>query len=790
MDYLNIPYYKNQSLPIPNEKFTDPLFPPNLNSLISKDENDNYIDIKEGPTNSKKIDTINTSWRRCSEIFKNQKYLIFENKIKIEDINQGKLGDCYFLATLASLTNYPNLIYKMFKTKKINEEGYFEIILFINGKFQIIIIDDYLPIDIRNGKEIYAKSNNNSIWVCLLEKAWAKINGGYSNIIKGWMNQALECLTGFSSQSFNHRKINNDILWNAIFYAINNNCILSCSSKKNVEFKGLINTHAYTIINVYIINSKNKKIKLIKLRNNWGFCEWNGDWGKKSELWTNEEIKQVNFNDVSDGIFFMSFEDYFKFFIVTDICFLQHNSFSKSFKIENDDIKHGQVFNLYIEEKCFFSFGLIKKNWRFNRELNGKILPSVLILMKYNPNKSSNEMMFDFQGMNNSYEDVTLTRTLESGFYVIYTYVDLLHSNIKNENNYYYVKFDSQTKFKVTKMKMDYYYNDFKFLKQMIIQSVTSSKNFSKENRFQSFITSYRKSGIGYKLIYNHTNKIMKYTQFIKDMKNQFILSPYGKNNTFTWFIHPGQINCILTMEIDSKLNSAICNKSKGFYINREIPKENNINIFEYINENVSREIIFDTNIYYDYITLSLEKAKEELKFEEIDMAKNTINKILLSEQDLFNKILELKSVKYEKNLSWINIEENNNKKYVGQINKKKEKDGRGALINQNYIYIGYFFNNKKNGFGIIYDNTLQNIRFKGNFVDDLKCGNGIFYYKNGDRYEGNFDNDKKEGFGIFYFKSGNTWEGPFHNDKMDGEGIFKGKKMRKVTYINGILQK
>ena len=217
MDYLNIPYYKNQSLPIPNEKFTDPLFPPNLNSLISKDENDNYIDIKEGPTNSKKIDTINTSWRRCSEIFKNQKYLIFENKIKIEDINQGKLGDCYFLATLASLTNYPNLIYKMFKTKKINEEGYFEIILFINGKFQIIIIDDYLPIDIRNGKEIYAKSNNNSIWVCLLEKVWAKVNGGYSNIIKGWMNQALECLTGFSSQSFNHRKLNNDILWNLCY---------------------------------------------------------------------------------------------------------------------------------------------------------------------------------------------------------------------------------------------------------------------------------------------------------------------------------------------------------------------------------------------------------------------------------------------------------------------------------------------------------------------------------------------------------------------------------------------
>ena len=129
-------------------------------------------------------------------------------------------------------------------------------------------------------------------------------------------------------------------------------------------------------------------------------------------------------------------------------------------------------------------------------------------------------------------------------------------------------------------------------------------------------------------------------------------------------------------------------------------------------------------------------------------------------------------------------------KSHHSQINKNKEKEGRGALITKNNIYIGYFNNNKQNGEGTIYDLNLDNIRYKGNFVNGIKNGKGIFYYKNGDKYEGDFINDKKEGFGIFYFKSGNTWEGPFHDDKMDGEGIFKGKKIRKVTYINGILQK
>ena len=321
----------------------------------------------------------------------------------------------------------------------------------------------------------------------------------------------------------------------------------------------------------------------------------------------------------------------------------------------------------------------------------------------------------------------------------------------------------------------------------MIIQDVISSKKYKNEDNLQSIKASYKKSGIGHKLIYNHTKKIMTFTQYIKDMKNQFILSPYGKNSCFIWYIHPGEINCFLTMEIDSKLKSTICQKSKCFYMKKYIPKKNPINISEYINEKVFREYI--TNSYYDYQTISLEKAKEDLKFEKIDLSQNIFNQIAFEEQDLMNKILKLNPVEYEKNLFWIN-QKNEKEKYVGQINKNKEKEGRGALVTQNNIYIGYFNNNKQNGEGTIYDLSLDHIIYKGNFINGIKNGKGIFYYKNGDKYEGDFINDKKEGFGIFYFKSGNTWEGTFNNDKMNGEGIFKGKKMRKVTYINGILQK
>ena len=173
------------------------------------------------------------------------------------------------------------------------------------------------------------------------------------------MHQVLETFNGFLSQSFNHRKTNSEILWDAITYANNNNCILSCSSKKNVEFKGLINSHAYTLIGAYEINSQDKKVKLVKLRNTWGFGEWNGDCGKKSPLWTNEEIKQVDYNNNNNGTFYMSFDDYFKFFNVTDICFIQHNSYSKSLK-EKIFSKH--KFLIYIlKKKLFLVFQLLEK---------------------------------------------------------------------------------------------------------------------------------------------------------------------------------------------------------------------------------------------------------------------------------------------------------------------------------------------------------------------------------------------------------------------------------------------
>ena len=75
--------------------------------------------------------------------------------------------------------------------------------------------------------------------------------------------------------------------------------------------------------------------------------------------------------------------------------------------------------------------------------------------------------------------------------------------------------------------------------------------------------------------------------------------------------------------------------------------------------------------------------------------------------------------------------------------------------------------------------------------MDGKREGYGVIYYNNGDRYEGNFSNNVKNGEGTYYYKSGMSWTGHFDDDKMNGEGIFaKGDKTKKVTFINGVMQK
>ncbi len=53
------------------------------------------------------------------------------------------------------------------------------------SKELFVNVDDYLPVD-DHDEYVFAKSEEeNEIWPCILEKAYAKLYGGYENIVEG-----------------------------------------------------------------------------------------------------------------------------------------------------------------------------------------------------------------------------------------------------------------------------------------------------------------------------------------------------------------------------------------------------------------------------------------------------------------------------------------------------------------------------------------------------------------------------------------------------------------------------
>ncbi len=144
-------YFKNQK-PLTDmiSHFTDPLFPPNSNSIEKKDANGNIID----PTvSSDKADNLMErstgkipEWKTAKDIFGATRFYLFKDTIEPADVQQQEIGDCYFLSAIAADTEFPQLIYQLFRRTAVSPNGYYEVVLFIDGEWQVVILDDYFVV--------------------------------------------------------------------------------------------------------------------------------------------------------------------------------------------------------------------------------------------------------------------------------------------------------------------------------------------------------------------------------------------------------------------------------------------------------------------------------------------------------------------------------------------------------------------------------------------------------------------------------------------------------------------
>lgn len=118
------------------------------------------------------------------------------------DACQGHVGNCWLIAALSALAEFPSFFKnKIFITKKVSESGKYQIKLYDGRKLRwtIIEIDDYLPCTSWGGMTpqlIFSKIQEGKLCMALLEKAFAKLYGSYSALTAGFQPVAWHHLTG------------------------------------------------------------------------------------------------------------------------------------------------------------------------------------------------------------------------------------------------------------------------------------------------------------------------------------------------------------------------------------------------------------------------------------------------------------------------------------------------------------------------------------------------------------------------------------------------------------------
>ena len=790
IDYSKITkVFKDQKKPDDNIPFTDDIFPPNFNSILGKNKSGEYIDPIEGPLREKIFDENEIEWKRASDIFPS--YLLFENKIDIEDIIQGKIGNCYFLSSLAALCEFPTLISQIFLSKEIPNNNCYTVILFIDGEYQKVYLDDYFPCVKGSNLLYFAKPNSFELWAILLEKAWAKINGGYANIISGWPCDVFRAFTGFGCEKLIHFDDKIDRIWGIIKTVDENNGVI-CTSTKNdpkIESKGLIKNHTYTLIDTEEVKDKRGKIiRLCKLRNPWGYKSWNGDWNKDSKLWTDDIRNQIGeeYLKEEEGTFFMSIEDIVKYFIRTDICQIIYGANVQIYNFNQNELNHPKVLNIYVKEEGILSISAIEKNWRYNRELRDISHPTSLIFAEYDVNEKKIKHAFcDFE----SYNDVEKTRFVKQGYYIVWIYKPLeICKEPKPE--FLTVKISCNSEFSSQFVCDD---QDFKIISEIIVQGVKHHrKNDLKDNDiFYQVKNSFNRSGIAYRIAINPLNNIyQEWENNVSKVEGITLILPNYKTiekDKFTNNLGPNDYLVILGIQNDLYGTHWFNIKSdvKQYQIDEgKSPIEKKpLDFDSFCKKNVNK-----IKPKYNYYVSSFDILKNVEVYKVIDYLKILEEKFKEKYPVLMESILKLKvrEEDKERKLGWVEIN-NNNGLYIGESDYAV-KQGRGGYIflDDNSKWIGYWDDNKKGNFGYLFSGENKLI-YEGEYKNGKRNGQGTYYYDSGEKYIGEWKDGLREGKGIFYWDDGTYWEGNFTNNEMNGKGnYFDGEDSFPAEYRNG----
>ncbi|XP_062917071.1 calpain-5-like isoform X1 [Mobula hypostoma] len=305
-------------------------------------------------------------WKRPKDLCESPQ--LFVNGISSHDLNQGDLGNCWFVAACSCLALRDGQWQKVIPDWKkqdwdsknpSNYAGIFHFRFWRFGEWTDVVIDDRLPT--LNGKLLFCHSNSKEeFWSGLLEKAYAKLAGCYEALDGGNAGDAIVDFTGAVAETIDvqnancaESKFSYVKLFEKLSKVYKRGGMISCSIHDRVNRKvmasklhGLKTEHSYSVTNMQRVRLGNtpEKVFMIKMRNPWGKVEWLGPWSDNSQEWkkvTKKELKRIDVDVKNDGEFWMAFQDWCELFTNVISCRLINTSLWSIHKTWDEVILRG-----------------------------------------------------------------------------------------------------------------------------------------------------------------------------------------------------------------------------------------------------------------------------------------------------------------------------------------------------------------------------------------------------------------------------------------------------------------
>mmetsp|Transcript_3130 Transcript_3130/g.8823 ORF Transcript_3130/g.8823 Transcript_3130/m.8823 type:complete len:612 (-) Transcript_3130:1098-2933(-) len=267
------------------------------------------------------------------------------NSVTPYTIKQQFVTDCSFIASLCVTATLERRMKRPIITSSIypqttaqqpiyNPIGKYMVKLWLNGVARCVVIDDLLPID-QYGNLLCSLTTDAAtspyleLWVCLIEKAYMKLCGGY-DFPGSNSGVDLFSLTGWIPERVHFAKSVDKVrdfeqpperAWERIVSAFSfGDCLITVSSHLSLpgdvaDKLGLVLGHAYAVLAV--IETKSG-LRMLQLKNPWAHKRWKGRFSVHDEVWRDKslcaELQYCPDTTAShdDGVFWICWEDILK----------------------------------------------------------------------------------------------------------------------------------------------------------------------------------------------------------------------------------------------------------------------------------------------------------------------------------------------------------------------------------------------------------------------------------------------------------------------------------------------